>query len=46
MRAHAQAGNRVEALRVYAACRRLFRDELGAEPSKQTEAVFLEILRS
>lgn len=46
MRAHAQAGNRAEALRVYAACRRLFRDELGAEPSKQTEAVFLEILRS
>lgn len=46
MRAHAAAGNRAEALRVYATCRRLFRDELGAEPSEQTTAVFLSILRS
>jgi len=46
MRAHATAGNRAEALRVYAACRRLFRDELGAEPSETTSAVFLEVLRS
>ena len=46
MRAHAAAGNRAEALRVYANCRRLFRDELGAEPSEKTSAVFLEILRS
>jgi DNA-binding SARP family transcriptional activator len=45
MRAHAGAGNRAEALRVYAACRKLFRDELGAEPSEMTRAVFLEILR-
>ena len=45
MRAHAEAGNRAEALRVYAACRKLFRDELGAEPSEKTAAVFLEILR-
>jgi DNA-binding SARP family transcriptional activator len=45
MRAHAAAGNRAEALRVYAACRRLFRDELGAEPSEKTSSVFLEILR-
>jgi DNA-binding SARP family transcriptional activator len=30
------AGNRAEALRAYAACRKLFRDELGAEPSDQT----------
>ena len=44
MRAHATAGNRAEALRVYANCRKLFRDELGAEPSEQTAAVFLEIL--
>ncbi len=29
MRAHAVAGNRAEALRVYANCRKLFRDELG-----------------
>jgi SARP family transcriptional regulator, regulator of embCAB operon len=46
MRAHADAGNRAEALRVYAACRKLFRDELGADPSEKTSAVFLDILRS
>lgn len=45
MRAHAAAGNRAEALRVYATCRKLFRDELGAEPSEQTAGVFLAILR-
>jgi DNA-binding SARP family transcriptional activator len=45
MRAHAAAGNRAEALRVYANCRKLFRDELGAEPSERTAAVFLSILR-
>ena len=46
MRAHAVAGNRAEALRVFANCRKLFRDELGAEPSEQTAAVFLSILRA
>ncbi|MGE5245438.1 MAG: AfsR/SARP family transcriptional regulator [Betaproteobacteria bacterium] len=46
MRAHAAAGNRAEALRIFANCRKLFRDELGAEPSEQTAAVFLEILRA
>jgi len=46
MRAHAVAGNRAEALRVYANCRKLFRDELGAEPSERTAAVFLSILRA
>ena len=46
MRAHAAAGNRAEALRVFARCRRLFRDELGAEPSEQTTATFLAILRA
>ena len=40
------AGNRAEALRVYANCRKLFRDELGTEPSEQTAAVFLSILRT
>jgi DNA-binding SARP family transcriptional activator len=45
MRAHA-AGNSAEALRVYAKCRQLFRDELGSEPSTETAAVFLSILRS
>ena len=46
MRAHAAAGNRAEALRVYAKCRQLFRDELGSEPSADTATVFLSILRS
>ncbi len=46
MRAHAAADNRAEALRVYANCRKLFRDELGVEPSEQTAAVFLSILRA
>jgi SARP family transcriptional regulator, regulator of embCAB operon len=45
MRAHHAAGNRAEALRVYAACRKLFREELGADPSEKTTSVFLEILR-
>jgi DNA-binding SARP family transcriptional activator len=46
MRAHHAAGNRAEALRVFARCRQLFRDELGAEPSEKTSQVFLEILRA
>ena len=46
MRLHAEAGNRAEALRVFGRCRELLRDELGASPSPQTEAVFLEILRT
>lgn len=46
MRAHAAAGNRAEALRVYARTRKLFREELGAEPSDKTAGVFLEILKS
>lgn len=46
MRAHAAAGNRAEALRVFARCRRLFREELGADPSEQTTDTFLAILRT
>ncbi len=46
MRLHAEAGNRAEALRVFARCRDWLREELGASPSPQTEAVFLEILRA
>lgn len=46
MRAHAAAGNRAEALRVYERCRRLLAEELGVSPSSQTEAVYLDILRS
>lgn len=46
MQMHAAMGNRGEALRVFAKCRELFKDELGADPSKETERVFLEILRA
>ena len=46
MQMHAQMGNRAEALRVFGKCRELFKDELGADPSQETERVFLEILRA
>jgi DNA-binding SARP family transcriptional activator len=46
MRLHATMGNRAEALRVFGQCRKLLRDELGASPSPQTEAMFLRILRA
>lgn len=45
MRLHAQMGNRAEALRVFGRCRELLREELGASPSPETEALFLHILR-
>ena len=44
MHALAARGDRAEALRVYERCRRLLADELGVDPSPQTEAVFLELL--
>ena len=31
--------------RIYGRCRELLRDELGASPSPETEAVFLEVRR-
>jgi DNA-binding SARP family transcriptional activator len=46
MRAHFAMGNRGEALRAYAQCRRLLVAELGVEPSPQTEAIYLEVLRA
>lgn len=46
MQAHAAAGNTAEALRVYERCRRFLADELGAYPSAESEAAYLEILRS
>lgn len=46
MRLHATMGNNAEALRVFEQCRTLLREELGASPSPQTEAVFLKILRA
>ncbi|MEY2425194.1 MAG: hypothetical protein QOI61_766, partial [Actinomycetota bacterium] len=44
MRAHAAAGERAEALRVWERCRATLVDELGVDPSPETEAVYLEIL--
>jgi DNA-binding SARP family transcriptional activator len=44
MRLHAGLGNRGEALRVFAALRELLREELGSNPSPQTQAVFEQIL--
>jgi SARP family transcriptional regulator, regulator of embCAB operon len=46
MRAHVAAGNDAEALRVYERCRSLLADELGAYPSSDTEAVYLDVLRA
>jgi YVTN family beta-propeller protein len=45
MQAHAAAGNRAEALRVYDRCRHLLSEELGAYPSPETEAIFRELLK-
>jgi YVTN family beta-propeller protein len=44
MAAHAAAGNRGEALRVYERCRRLLATELGAYPSPKTESIYRELL--
>jgi DNA-binding SARP family transcriptional activator len=44
MRAHAGAGERAEALRVWERCRTTLVDELGVDPSPETEAVYLAIL--
>jgi DNA-binding SARP family transcriptional activator len=44
MQAHAAAGNRAEALRAYERCRRLLADELGVDPSPETEAAYVELL--
>lgn len=46
MEAHAAAGNPAEALRVYERCRQFLGDELGAYPSPETEAVYLDVLRA
>ena len=46
MSVRAAEGNRAEALRAYERCRKLLADELGVDPSPQTEAVYLQILAS
>jgi len=45
MQAQSAGGNNAEALRTYERCRALLSEELGAYPSPETEAVYLEILR-
>jgi len=46
MEAHAAAGNRAEALRVYERCRRLLAEELGAYPSPETESIYRQLLEA
>lgn len=46
MQAHASGGNRAEALLAYERCRKLLAEELGVSPSAETEALYLEVLRS
>jgi YVTN family beta-propeller protein len=46
MEAHAAAGNRAEALRVYERCRRLLAEEIGAYPSPETEAIYRRLLEA
>jgi len=46
MRIHAAEGNRADALRAYERCRKLLADELGVNPSPQTEALYRDILAS
>ncbi len=45
MRAHQGCGNTAEGLRCYERCREMLADELGVDPSPQTEAIYLELLR-
>jgi DNA-binding NarL/FixJ family response regulator len=46
MRLQLAAGNRAEAVRTYERCRALLAEELGVDPSPETEAVYLEALRA
>ena len=44
MHAYSAAGNRAEALNVYHQCREILAAEVGAEPSQQTQAIYLDLL--
>jgi DNA-binding SARP family transcriptional activator len=43
IQAHAAAGNPARAIAAYRACRAILRDELGVEPSPETEAVYRRV---
>jgi len=44
MEAHAVAGSRGEALRIYERCRRMLAEDLGVGPAAQTQALYLHLL--
>ncbi len=44
MQANSAMGNRAEAVRVYHRFRELLADQIGTDPSKQTEAIYLGLL--
>lgn len=46
MRAHLAAGDRAEAVRVHQRLRDLLAEELGVDPSAETEALYLDVLRT
>jgi DNA-binding SARP family transcriptional activator len=46
IRGYSAAGNRAEALWAYERCRKLISEELGADPSPETQAVYRRVLRS
>ncbi|MFE2165243.1 BTAD domain-containing putative transcriptional regulator [Streptomyces sp. NPDC059447] len=46
MTAHSRAGNRAEALRSYQQLREVLAEELGIDPAPETEAAYLELLRT
>jgi len=45
MRCEAALGNRAEAVRAYHRCRELLREQLGVDPSPETQALFVTLLR-
>jgi DNA-binding SARP family transcriptional activator len=45
MRVYAQAGERALALRQYQACRAILRQRLGIDPSRETRALYADLLR-
>ena len=46
MRTHLAMGDRAGALRAYERCRLRLNEELGVDPSPQTEAIYLNVLRA